>query len=184
MRFAYADPPYLGCGKLYAARHPRALDWDDPDRHKQLVQQLCDEYPDGWAMSLSAPSLKVIFPMCPDDTLAAAWLRPNSAPFYPVRVIKSWDPVLYRGGRPKFHDGGECTRDFLSAPFVNKGLIGAKPRKFCRWVFELLGARDGDTLEDLFPGSGAVSAAWSEWIGDRRPPPQLFEPALAQDKHG
>ena len=24
MRFAYADPPYLGCGRLYAAHHPEA----------------------------------------------------------------------------------------------------------------------------------------------------------------
>lgn len=53
MRFAYADPPYLGCGKkLYGDRHEQAADWDDPERHRQLVEQLCDEFKDGWAMSL------------------------------------------------------------------------------------------------------------------------------------
>ena len=31
MRFAYADPPYLGCGKLYVSHHPDARDWDDPE---------------------------------------------------------------------------------------------------------------------------------------------------------
>ncbi len=37
MRFAYADPPYLGCGKkLYGDRHEQAADWDDPERHRQL----------------------------------------------------------------------------------------------------------------------------------------------------
>lgn len=182
MRFAYADPPYLGCGKLYADRHPNALDWDKPERHQQLVDHLCTDYPDGWAMSLSAPSLRTILPMCPNDTLIASWVRPNSAPFYPVRVIKSWEPVLYRGGRPKFDGGIECARDFLSAPFVVKGLIGAKPRKFCRWVFELLGARAGDTLDDLFPGSGAVGAAWAEWVGELSPLPQLpLEAAMQPD---
>lgn len=29
MRLGYADPPYYGCGKLYAEHHPNALDWDD-----------------------------------------------------------------------------------------------------------------------------------------------------------
>jgi hypothetical protein len=33
-------------------------------------------------------------------------------------------------------------------------VIGAKPAAFCRWVFGLLGAAPGDTLDDLFPGSG------------------------------
>lgn len=34
-------------------------------------------------------------------------------------------------------------------------------------------ARPGDTLDDLFPGSGAVAAAWAEWCGDRSPLPAL-----------
>ena len=179
MKFAYADPPYLGCGKLYP-EHPNARDWDKKGRHHLLVEQLCDEYPDGWAMSLSAPSLITILPMCPTDTLVAAWSRPNSVPFYPVRVIKSWEPVLYRGGRSTFKKGnGDCVRDILTAPFIANGLIGAKPRKFCRWVFGLLGATKGDTLDDLFPGSGAVAAAWAEWVGEQSPLPQLPLEALA-----
>ncbi len=39
-------------------------------------------------------------------------------------------------------------------------MIGAKPAAFCRWVFDLLGARPGDHLDDLFPGSGGVTRAW------------------------
>lgn len=53
MRFAYADPPYLGCGSLYAKYHPDALIWDDPETHRKLIQRLVDEYPDGWALSAS-----------------------------------------------------------------------------------------------------------------------------------
>jgi len=56
MKFAYADPPYLGCGKLYAAHHPDALDWDDPETHFDLIGRLFDEYPDGWALSCHEPS--------------------------------------------------------------------------------------------------------------------------------
>ncbi len=48
---------------------------------------------------------------------------------------------------------------------LRRGLTGAKPRDFCMWVFDLLGARRGDTLDDLFAGSGAVQAAWSEFAG-------------------
>ena len=49
-------------------------------------------------------------------------------------------------------------------------MIGGKPRDFCRWMFGLLGARVGDTLDDLFPGTGAVGAAWLEYIGDKTQP--------------
>src|SRR5271165_160051 len=63
MRFAYADPPYLGCGKLYP-EHPDARDWDDPMTHCALITTLCVAYPDGWAMSASSPSLRTILNLC------------------------------------------------------------------------------------------------------------------------
>jgi hypothetical protein len=73
VRFAYADPPYLGCGKLYAAHHADALEWDDGCTHRQLIDHLCDNYPDGWAMSASSPSLQTILPMCPADVRTMPW---------------------------------------------------------------------------------------------------------------
>ncbi|WP_248579887.1 hypothetical protein [Nocardioides sp. InS609-2] len=42
-------------------------------------------------------------------------------------------------------------------------VVGAKPAMFCRWVFELLGARAGDTFVDVFPGSGGVARAWEAY---------------------
>ena len=42
-------------------------------------------------------------------------------------------------------------------------VIGQKPKPFCRWIFEWLGARPDDTLDDLFPGSGQVTETWEEW---------------------
>jgi hypothetical protein len=38
-------------------------------------------------------------------------------------------------------------------------VIGARPSAVCRWIFTLLGAGPGDTLEDLFPGTGHPHAA-------------------------
>jgi hypothetical protein len=39
-------------------------------------------------------------------------------------------------------------------------VVGAKPAAFLGWMFALLQARRGDTLDDLFPGSGGVGRAW------------------------
>lgn len=41
-----------------------------------------------------------------------------------------------------------------------KRVIGAKPAAFCGWIFELLAAQPGDTMVDVFPGSGGVARAW------------------------
>ena len=40
-----------------------------------------------------------------------------------------------------------------------------KPAAVCRWIFTLLGAAPGDSLDDLFPSSGAVSRAWDAYTG-------------------
>jgi hypothetical protein len=41
-------------------------------------------------------------------------------------------------------------------------LIGRKPIKFSTWLFEALGMLLGDDLDDIFPGTGGVAAAWAE----------------------
>jgi hypothetical protein len=38
--------------------------------------------------------------------------------------------------------------------------IGLLDMAFCDWVFDLLGATDEDELDDLFPGTGVVTARW------------------------
>lgn len=172
MHFAYSDPPYLGCGKLYLDHHPDALAWDDPETHRQLIERLCDEYPDGWAMSLSSPSLRTILPMCPEDVRLGSWVKPFAV-FKPnVNPAYAFEPVIWRGGR-KFTRDDPTVRDWVSESItLKRGLTGAKPRGFCRWVFALLNAQKGDALDDLFPGTGAVSAAWAEWTGSK--PTQSF----------
>lgn len=173
LRLAYADPPYLGGGALYAKHHPDALAWDDPEAHRALVGRLCEEYPDGWAMSASSPSLRTILPMCPEDTRVASWVKPFCS-FKPgVPVAYAWEPVLFRGGRRRGR--GEATiRDWIACPItLRRGLTGAKPRAVCRWIFDLLGAEPTDTMDDLFPGTGAVAAAWADFAGQRSPLPAL-----------
>ena len=163
MKFACADPPYLNCGKLYAGNHPDALIWNDLATHGGLINQLCHDYPDGWAMSLSSPSLKKILPLCPDDCRVSAWVKPFAI-FKPnVNPAYGWEPVIWRGGRKRTRQQ-DTARDWVSANItLKRGLTGAKPRDFCRWVFEILNIQSGDEFDDMFPGTGAVMAAFHEW---------------------
>lgn len=187
MRFAYADPPYLGCGHLYAKHHPDARVWDDPETHRRLIERLSDEYPEGWALSLHVPSLRVLLDMCPADVRVGVWVKPPPWTTFPgLRVSYAWEPVIWRGGRKKYEGGAGHSIDWVSSgtyatrPENNEaGLIGGKPRAFCRWVFGLLGAAPGDTLDDLFPGTGAVTAAWQDFTRTREPSLFGLEPVHA-----
>ena len=178
MKFAYADPPYLGLGKFYADRHPEAMTWDDPETHRTLIQRLCDEYPDGWVMSLHGPALRTILPMCPDKARVGAWVKPFCSFKKHVNPAYAWEPVIFLGGRRR-DLSQPTTRDWVAESItLQRGLVGAKPRGFCRWVFDLLGAERGDVLDDIFPGTNAVGAAWADYIGERSPLPRLpLEPA-------
>ena len=168
MRFAYADPPYLGCGaKFYAKHHPEAAVWDDLQTHRDLIDRLTDEYPDGWALSCHTPSLRVLWPMCPEDTRVGAWVKPFHVMKKGVRPSYGWEPLLFRGGRNEGHPppekGGPATtpRDFVAANVTLwRDLPGAKPDVFNRWVLDILGFIPGeDTLDDLFPGTGGMARA-------------------------
>jgi hypothetical protein len=132
-----------------------------------LVARLIAEYPDGWALSTSSTALREIWNLCPDARVAV-WTK-GFAAFKNQRITFAWEPVLYmaRGGvaEPEI---GSFVRDWVSAMppvFAGRGLgtHGQKPEEFCFWLFDLLGCRPGDELHDLFPGSGAVSAAWERW---------------------
>lgn len=177
MKFAYADPPYFGCCALYDHFHgDDGLCWNDLDTHGRLIDRLTREYPDGWAMSASTPSLRVLLPLVLSDVRIGAWVKTFSAFKRGVRPAYAWEPVLWRGGRnpsvgfphPPPVLGGEQTtpKDFfethipvgLAAPItLQKGLTGAKPEAFCEWVLQLLNYRSGDTLVDLFPGTGIMA---------------------------
>ena len=160
MRFGYADPPYLGCGKRYVENHPDALIWDDPDTHGALIDRLVSDYPDGWAYSLSSPTLRTILPFCPPAVRVMAWVKPFCS-FKPnVNPAYAWEPVIVMGGRKRDREQ-PTVADFVSCNIaLRRGLVGAKPLGFCLWLFSIFGAVPGDTLDDLFPGTGAISNAW------------------------
>lgn len=164
MRFAYADPPYLGVAKRhYGEHHADAAEYDDPTAHRALVDRMVDEFPDGWALSLSSPSLQTILPMCPPDVRVAAWVKPFCS-FKPgVNPAYAWEPVIFRGGRKRTRQD-LTVRDFVAANIaLKKGLPGAKPPEFCHWIFALLGMEPGDDLEDIFPGTGIVGDCWQQY---------------------
>lgn len=175
MRFAYADPPYLGCCRLYDHHHPDGLCWDDSATHRKLIDRLVVEYPDGWALSCHTPSLATLLPVCPDDVRVGAWVKPFHAYKKGVRPAYAWEPLLYRGGRntkpPVPEKGGKAItpKDFVIAEpmpedppaiacniTLRKGLTGAKPEAVCAWILDLLNVQPGDTVNDLYPGTAVM----------------------------
>lgn len=177
---AFADPPYLGCCGLYGHRHEAPYGcWNDPETHHQLIDWLVAEYPDGWALCASVPSLRTLLPMMPEDVRVGSWVKTFSAFKKGVRPAYAWEPVIWRGGRnpgagfphkPPERGGKQNTpKDFyethtaaegLACPItLQKGLTGAKPEAFCRWVLDLLNVQPGDIVVDLFPGTGVMGVA-------------------------
>lgn len=163
MRFAYADPPYLGmCGKYDHAHHGGGC-WDDPTTHQQLVTRLCEEFSDGWALSLHVPSLRTILPMTPESSRLCPWVKPFAS-FKPgVRRAWTWEPIIVYGGRD-IPEGAETVPDHVAANItLQRGFTGAKPDRVCFWLFRFMGMESGDEFVDLFHGSGAVTRAWDAW---------------------
>jgi hypothetical protein len=163
MKFAYADPPYLGCCRLYAHYHPDGLCWDDLDTHRQLIDRLCADYSDGWALSATSVSLRTLLPLCPSDVRVGAWVKPFHAFKKGVRPAYAWEPIIFRGGRNAKHPppekGGKQTtpRDWVSCNItLKKGLTGAKPEAVCEWIMDLLNVQEGDELTDLYPGTAVM----------------------------
>jgi hypothetical protein len=120
------------------------------------MARLESEY-DGWAMSASSTSLQAILPLAPAGVRIAAWTKPFAAFKRNVRCAYTWEPVIFRAGRDASKDGAPVTRDHLSQVItLKKGLTGAKPEAFCRWILALLGWVPGDEVDDIFPGTGIM----------------------------
>jgi len=175
MKLAYADPPYIGQAK----RHYGC----EEINHELLIVDLELEFPDGWALSCSSSSLRQILTYCPGDVRIASWVKPFCAFKRGVRPAYAWEPVVFRGGRnpcngypakiPEKNGKQETPKDFHSASItLKKGLVGAKPETFCRWVLSLLNVQTGDEVADLFPGTGAMSRIIREITS--RPPIGIF----------
>lgn len=182
-RLAYADPPYPGQSAHWYANHP---DFKGEVDHAALIRRLDRDY-DGWALSTSSLALPYVLSLCPDTPPApgfttalvggvrvAAWLRGKPAPRGVSRIMVTWEPVIVRGGRQL---ASECSLYVWDAwqgtPYLigeRDGFAGSKPPGFARWVFDLLGANASDTLDDVFPGTGAVGREWDAFSRQMRMP--------------
>ena len=178
MKLAIADPPYLGranrwygdgCGDGKgigrADNHPEAKLWDDPKTHQNLVKQLEENY-DGWAIALTVHSLSTYLEVIKTDSRngirVMSWIKPIAIPSG-SRISTSWEPVIVRVPKERRgHNSGKRMKDYLIANPKQNGFVGSKPDEWTKWVLDAMGYQNGDTVDDLFIGSGAVSQTMKE----------------------
>lgn len=160
MRFAYADPPYLGNGNKYKPFHEDHKEYDSKTSHLQLVERLVTEYPDGWALSCNPKDLQWLLPAMPTDIRVCAWTKTFHQIRVNVSVQYAWEPVILRGGRDQRHRR-PMTRDWCSGTIaMRKGLPGVKPKYFFEWIVAMLGYEPTlDRIDDLFPGTYGLAEA-------------------------
>lgn len=159
--FRYADPPYPGlAAKYYRNEATFAGEVNFARLIGELEASRASGECIGWALSTSARSLREILPLCPPIARVCPWVKPIGACSRSYGLHNTWEPLIVVPGR-HLRPG---KRDWLRAgPARGAGrLPGRKPIAFCAWLFELLGMLPGDTLIDMFPGTGAVSRAWAE----------------------
>lgn len=178
-KYAIADPPYppfVGSGgqKNRASRwygtkqrsrkdttadvHPEAAEWDNPARHRQLLEELLDTH-DGFAIATSVDGLAA-YGTLPVGTRIMAWIKTNAIPGS-HRLRSMWEPViLYPAiGRRSNRGGVGIVPDVWTGP-APRGFKGQKPEGWTHWVLDALTFDpDADHVADMFPGSGAVAAA-------------------------
>lgn len=165
LRLAYADPPYPGLARRYYEAHP---DYAGEVDHRSLLEKLSRF--DGWALSTSARALPDVLALAGElgleELRVASWIR-GPRPHRTAPLLAGWEPVCYRPARPPERQ----VVDVLVGPVPRPrptlpgSVVGMKPPVFCSWVFGLLGARLGDELADLFPGSGIVGRSWELYQG-------------------
>jgi hypothetical protein len=189
--FAYADPPYLNQAKRHYGAHP---DFAGEVDHAALIKRLSTYA--GWALSLSMKSLPEIIRLCPADVTVLAWFKPIAPPLGDHRRY-NWEPVILSPVR-RYGPGYVPTAIIESPPqftFREKPashVIGEKPERFAHWVFAAAGLTSDDKVDDLFPGSGAITRAWATYqpgatVGDgygaarRESPDAVIQPALWGD---
>lgn len=179
MRLAIADPPYppfhgSGGKKNRASRwygdgqrsakdrpadfHPDASEWDKPERHRQLLEDLIRGY-DGFVIATSMDGIAA-YGALPFAARIAVWHRANANPgSHRIRTTCEAVIVYPPNGRRSNRGGVGMVSDHLSAPVPRGGFTGRKPDAWVDWCLDMLTWQEGDMVDDLFPGSGQVSAA-------------------------
>lgn len=162
MHLAYADPPYPGQSKRHYGSHP---DYAGEVDHAELIRDLEQQF-DGWALSTSNRALRDVLRLCPDNVRVLSWHKPIAPPMSGHGVF-GWEPVIVAWARPpasSLRDTLVCSPEqYTFRPKPEGYVTGAKPPAFCEWVFRWLGAQPDDDFTDMFPGSRAVSDAWTRF---------------------
>lgn len=146
-----------------ADNHPDAAVWDDPRRHRQLLEELVDTF-DGWAIATTLDGLEHYLP-APAGARILVWHKTRATPTS-NRISSTLEAVIVytpitRRARPPLGP----VPDLLSAAAPRIGFPGAKPPAWTRWVLDALAYDPGtDELVDVFPGSGSVSNAASQGV--------------------
>jgi hypothetical protein len=161
-RLAYADPPYPGLAARYYRNEASYAGEVD---HAQLIQRLRTF--DGWALSTSRKGLRQVLALAPVGVYVCPWVKIKSKPksLGPANIHEYVlvQPARLALGGPPDAFCGQVARG------GDSDLKGRKPIKFVRWIFQLLGAMPGDTLADLYPGSGVVGRCWGEFTRQASP---------------
>jgi hypothetical protein len=160
-RLAYADPPFPGLSLKYYRDEPSFAGEVD---HRRLLEQLATF--DGWALSTSRKALRDVLMLTAslvpggDGPIVCPWVKTHHEPKSrgPANVHEY---VLVVPARRRIPG----VRDALVAAAArgNGNLPGRKPIEFAAWLFALLGAMPGDSLLDVFPGTGIIGSCWAEF---------------------
>lgn len=155
MCFGFLDPPYPGKAWMYKDQPSYKGEVD----HVRLIAEAEAKY-DGFALSTSAAALVDVLPMFKRKFHVCAWCKLNGISGKTYGIQSAWEPLIVVPGR-ELRPG---KRDWFAAHPARGGgdLVGRKSSKYCVWMFGVLGMVPGDSLEDLFPGSGIVGRAWAE----------------------
>lgn len=190
MRLAIADPPYPPIRAAHprndssraqrwyddayrksgdaehggADHHENASEWDQLERHRQLMLDLEASY-GGWVIATAHDGLRA-YGELPRGARIAIWSRPNGGAGA-SRIRNCWEPVIVRPPQSRLSSrlmGGQVP-DLMTCPSPRYGFAGAKPPQWTRWVLDMLGYdAETDTVDDLFPGSGQVTAAIAQGV--------------------
>ena len=92
------------------------------------------------------------------------WVKPFAS-FKPnVNPAYAWEPVIFCGGRKRGRDL-PTVRDWISCNItLKKGLAGAKPPAVIDWICDFLNVQPGDTVDDLYPGTGICTEVFNRRV--------------------
>lgn len=143
-------------GHIPADFHPDASEWDQPERHRKLLDELAQNY-DGWAIATTPDGLAFYHPL-PIGCELLAWVKPRSAPGG-SRLRGTWEAVIVFIPPSRRNGRGIVPTHLICSPRAI-GFAGSKPTEWTHWVLNALGYDPAqDTVDDLFPGSGSVTTA-------------------------